>query len=230
MKNVRAKQYQTFRLLLYPDCATHVDVMAKLGTGYQYAAILHDKDPVLVDDDSEPEDISVNIDNPQLKKAHWHVVLRFPCKRSPSGVSKELGLPLNYIRGADTYRGACQYLIHFGQPSKYQYPLDDVFGSLVTDVAKFTRSSTEVSRVRKIVDFIDSSGPLDYSIVLRWCLDNNVYGDFRRMGSGVITLINIHNESFHDAHFVPGDKDIARAEWRGYLSGRFDEKHGAEPL
>jgi len=56
-----------FVAVLYPEDPTHAEAIEKLKQGgYNFAAILHDKD-VYEDGDHQGE----------LKKPHWHIVLRF---------------------------------------------------------------------------------------------------------------------------------------------------------
>lgn len=94
--NVKSR---TFCVLLYPDCENHVDALNFIRSNFSYAAILHDKD---VDDNGE------------LKKPHFHVVIRFDNPRYISSIVKELNIEPNYIRRCMSFDKALLYLIHYG--------------------------------------------------------------------------------------------------------------------
>ena len=68
---------RSFCILLYPDCSAHMDALNFIRQNYSYAAILHDKD---LDDNGE------------LKKPHFHVVIRFPNPRYVYSVIKQLNI------------------------------------------------------------------------------------------------------------------------------------------
>ena len=93
---------RSFCLLLYPDCKAHINALNFVRQNYSYAAILHDKD---LDDNGE------------LKKPHFHVVIRFSNPRYFSSVVKELNIEPNYIRRCFSFDKALMYLIHFGDVS-----------------------------------------------------------------------------------------------------------------
>ena len=97
-------------LLLYPDCESHVEAVKKIEKSYDYAMILHDKD---------------SDENGELKKPHWHIVLRFGQAVWSSAICKELGIEENYIEKPRSFDNALLYLVHFNDSDKYQYNPDD---------------------------------------------------------------------------------------------------------
>lgn len=184
-----------FCLLLYPDCEAHVAIMEQLETGgYKYAAILHDKD-IWQDNESEEHEAGT------FKKPHWHVVLKFEQARWVNAVCKELnGLESNYIQKCNSFDSALLYLVHDGLEEKYQYPFDSVFGNLAPALGKLLQSDDEGSRVLEIVRMIDQSpGKVGYREILVKACNNGLYGEFRRLGSGVKWLIDEHNEEIYQA-------------------------------
>lgn len=181
-----------YLLLLYPEDPTHVKAMELIETsGYQYCGILHNKDTWDVTDDDlgdhEPG---------SLKKPHWHLVIKFKQARWSTALETELGIAPNYIRKCNSLDASLLYLIHDGFPDKYQYEFTEVFGNLAPALAKLLVADDEGSRVLEIVKFIDDEqGFMTYRKALIMACENGLYGEFRRLGSGVKFLIDEHNAS-----------------------------------
>lgn len=191
-----------FIAVLYPDDPTHASAIQKLKEGgYNFAAALHDKD-VWADDPDDDCDESHDTRIPgQLKKPHWHVVIKFANPVWSLPLAKELGLKPNYIRYCKTLDGALAYLTHFNYPDKYQYDLDVVFGPLKTRVATLMRDDDESTRALTIFEMIRSSnGIVTYTEIFEKACKNGLYGDFRRMGNGVGWLITEHNREIEEQH------------------------------
>lgn len=207
-------------LVLYPEDPTHCVVMDKLKSGYQFCAILHDKDTYIAEDTDDVTKIGT------LKKPHWHVVLKFPQARWNTAVAQELGLAPNYLQRCNSYQGALLYLIHFGLPEKYQYSIDEVFGNLVKDLKKAMRSDDECSRIKLIVEFVDGSDYLTMKDLIQWSYENDLWDVLRRMGQYGIYLLNQHNEAYESSFSASADVDKARFDGfvQGHCAGREDRK------
>ena len=107
-----------FVAVLYPEDPAHVECMEKLNkNGYNFAAILHDKD---VYEDGEHEG--------ETKKAHWHIIVRFKNAVWNTAVAKELGIEPNYLEACKDGDSALLYLVHYGKEEKFQYEYEAVFG------------------------------------------------------------------------------------------------------
>ena len=199
-------------MLLYPDDPMHVECMAKLAQGgYTYAAILHDKDTWLEDENKEH-----NAGDP--KKPHWHIVLRTQNPRWRDSVADELGIKANYLERCTSRDAALLYLVHEGYPDKYQYDVADVFGSLKPNLEKLLADDDEGQRVVAIVNMIDQSpGRVRYREILLKACNAGLYGEFRRLGSGVKWLIDEHNEDFDIA--MNGNQGVAQSydEFQEYV-------------
>lgn len=212
-----------YRLLLYPDDPTHAECMRKLEAGgYKFAAILHDKD---VWEDGDEDKAEHEAGTP--KKAHWHVVIKFPTQKWSTALEKELGIKGNYIRKCDNFDGAMTYLVHEGFPNKYQYDFEQVFGPLAPALGKLLLEDDEGMRVLEIVRMIDQApGHVGYREILVKACNNGLYADFRRLGSGVKWLLDEHNEEvkseiIKDARPNSGAyaDAISQAEFRGFCIG-----------
>lgn len=172
-----------FVVELYPDNFEHMiacDVLDK--NGYQYSAIVHDKD-VQKDDPTQPV------------KTHWNVVLCFPRQRDLSVVARELGIEERWIEPARN-RVACErYLCHLDNPEKYQYDPADIFGPLADQVrAHYEGGKTEDDKVKALLFLLDTMpSPCTYrQFVVKAC-DAGLYGTLRRMGSLFRPIIDEHN-------------------------------------
>lgn len=223
-----------YRLLLYPDDPTHVECMQKLMEGgYRYAAIKHDCDK-WEDGDEDLGKHKVG----SKKKAHWHVVLNFPQARWSTALVKELGIKANYIRKCDNFDGALLYLVHEGYQEKYQYEFDKVFGPLAPALGKLLVDDDEGMRVLEIVRMIDDTpGVIGYRELLIKACNNGLYGEFRRLGSGIRWLIDEHNADV-EPQYTNGRKPTAgayenaksRARFEGFVQGHQEgikDKHNS---
>lgn len=168
-------------LLLYPEDDTHVKALEFIKRNYDYAYILHDRDP---DDDGV------------IKKEHWHVVLRFKQAVWNTAISKEIGITDNYIEKARNFENTLQYLIHYNDSDKYQYSLDDVQGPLKNRLAESIakQEKSEGEKVIEIIDYITSSKDrLTVTQLARYCAEKGLWSDFRRAGAIIIKIMEEHN-------------------------------------
>lgn len=200
-----------FRILLYPDDPTHKAAFDSLSAaGYNFGACLHDKD---IEDDGS------------LKKAHWHVVLRFKNPIYSTSLASQLGIAHNYILPCDNFDNALKYLIHDGWPEKYQYDIEAVSGPLRTRLASIVADVDESTRALNIFYIIHNSpGLVTYTEIFKKACDSGLFGDFRRMGSGVMALIKDHNEAVASAWRAEADaehfeKVLDSMLFRSYCNG-----------
>ena len=205
-----------FCAVLYPEDETHVAAIEKLKSGgYNFAAILHDKD---VYEDGEHKG--------ETKKPHWHVVVRFKNAVWNTAIAKELGIQPNYLEACANVDSALLYLVHFGNEDKFQYEYEAVFGPLRVRLSTLLAEPDEGARVLNLVDIVDNApGPIGYSELIKKAVAAGIYADLRRMGSIAVRLVNEHNyecyrelqhnsgvsqdfESFRGFLAFTGDRDI----------------------
>ena len=122
MENFRSKN---FNLVLYDEDKTHKKAIDYIIKNYDYAMILHDKD---FNDDGE------------IKKPHYHIVIRFPNARWNTALANELEITENYIEECRSLKRSLLYLIHYYDENKYQYQLNDVEGSLKRRLEEIIKS------------------------------------------------------------------------------------------
>lgn len=182
MKNIEKFRNRNFRLELYPDDATHVKALEKIKNEYDYAAILHDKD---VKEDGE------------LKKPHYHVVLKFKNPRWNTALADDLGITENYIMKCDNFIKALQYLIHYNDLDKYQYSIEEVFGIFKKQLFKSIQNDgkDENQKASELFDFIEQYDDfLDIPTFGRYCQSVGMWDVFRRATMIFIKTIDRHNE------------------------------------
>lgn len=170
-----------FMLVLYPDDFNHIIAMDILKRdGYQFSAILHDKD---VDKEGN------------LKKEHYHYVVCFPRQKDLSALSNELGIKANYIEPVRNRQYAERYHIHADDPDQFQYDPTCIFGPLADRVrAHVASGETEEDKVKSLLILLDSMPvPCTYRQFLVACCDANLYSVFRRMGAVLRHLMDEHN-------------------------------------
>lgn len=216
MSNPEKFRDRKFVAVLYPEDTTHAECMEKLKAGgYNFAAILHDKD-VYEDGDHAGE----------LKKPHWHIVVRFKNAVWNTAIAKELGITPNYLEACKDVDASLLYLVHFGNEEKAQYNYEEVFGPLRLKLATLLSDTDEGTRILNIVDIVESSpGPISCSELLKKAVAAGLYADLRRMGHLATCLVREHNyeiyyqsqnntgvaqdfDKFNDFLAFTGDKDI----------------------
>lgn len=191
MSNTYADKYRNFAMVLYPNEDTsHLFCMNTLHSrGYNYCSIVHEND-VWSENDKLPEGVKVG----DKKKSHTHVIVKFNSARYVEPLASELGIKSNYVEPVRNLKNALLYLVHDGYPEKFQYDVSEVTGPLRFELEKHLVSEDESARIIKIIDLIDSMPvPCSYRKLLLAVCNNGLYGDFRRMGVGVKSLLEEHN-------------------------------------
>lgn len=186
-----------FVMVLYPEDPAHVAAIEKLKSGgYNFAAILHDKD---------------TLESGELKKPHWHVVVRFKNACWNTAIAKELGITPNYLEACKDVDASLLYLVHFGNEDKFQYEFEEVFGPLKVRLATLLAEPDEGARVLTIVDIVDRSpGPIGYSELIKKAVAAGVYADLRRMGSIGVALVREHNDDCYKELVDRGESNDTR--------------------
>lgn len=125
---------------------------------FDYAMILHDKD---------------TLENGELKKPHYHVVIHFKNARYKKAIAKYLGIEENYITGCDL-KAQLRYLVHYDNEDKYQYDLEEVEGTL----KKLFLNYIEVNKknmsieIKDIIKGIEENKIITIKDLMLWGCDN----------------------------------------------------------
>lgn len=184
------KRFRTIGLVLWPQDKTHLLALDYIRHNFEnYIYILHDKD--------------FN-ENGEIKKEHYHVILRFSNQKTLSSLSKKLNIGENNFYEIKSFTGQLRYLIHYDDDDKYQYDVSDLKGTLYM-LSKFKQSlkssQDEISEVSLIYEFIDTNHITDLKLLLDYVLENNLYSSFRRnytMFKDLLFLNGKETMSFND--------------------------------
>lgn len=184
-------------LLLYPDNEQHAQAIEKIKQSYDYAMILHDKDTWTEEDEKKNPDHKAG----EVKKAHYHVVLRFQQAVWSSAICKNLGIEQNYIEDVKKFDNALQYLIHYNDNDKVQYSVDDVKGNLKTKLVESINKveKSEGEKVVELIEFINEyDGILTVTEFASYCAMNGYWAEFRRSGAIFCKIIDEHNMKYRE--------------------------------
>ena len=179
---------RTIAFLLYPDDLTHLKAMDIIKSSYDHVAILHDKDCD---------------ENGVIKKAHWHVILRFKNATWNSAICKELGIDINYSEQIRNFDNSMMYLIHYNDSDKYQYDISEVFGTFknrLVDILNH-QNKNEGEKVLELIEFIETYPKnirLSVTTFSRFCASNGYWSEFRRSASIFCRIIEERNSSYND--------------------------------
>ncbi len=224
---------RTFDLLLYDEDETHKDALKKLDTGYKYIAIKHDKD-TWSDDDKLPDGVQVG----DLKKAHWHVIVRFPQARWDTAVAKELGIARNYLEKCVSYEGSLLYLVHRGYPDKFQYDPDECIGNLIKDLEKALDCDLDLNeRVMSLLSMLNEREYWDELSFIEEACKRGRVSEALRLSGLISRFIWLHNEK-NNLSRCPGSGAYADAVEQhgfrnfveGYACGSKDKFTPPSPL
>ena len=117
---------------------------------------LHDKD--------------VNPDG-EMKKPHYHIVLRYSSNKSYSQVCKDI----EYFNGSipqkiKSMKGQLRYLVHADNADKFQYQQSDILVIGGWDISQYF-TLTQVDRhnyIAEMMDFVDDNGIMEFNGLLRY--------------------------------------------------------------
>lgn len=171
-------------LLLYPDNEQHVKALEIITQSYDNAYILHDKD---VNEDGE------------IKKAHWHVIIRTSNPTWSSAICKELSIEEKFIEQVKKFDNALQYLIHYNDTDKAQYSQEEVKGNLKSRLKESInkQEKSEGEKVVELIEYIENyDGYISMTDFAKYCATNGYWSEFRRSGAIFTKIIDEHNRMY----------------------------------
>lgn len=162
-------------VLLYPEQTEHINAYNIIKANYSFASIVHDRD---INEDGE------------LKKVHMHVIIRLQNTQENSSLAKNLGIREGLVCNILSLKGSLEYLIHFNNPDKYQYPLDCVYGDLKPTLIDFINSGIpECERFKQLLYLINNEKPTTTYQLTMLCVENGYYDLLRKNSYLLIQLI-----------------------------------------
>jgi hypothetical protein len=155
---------RNWTLIVYPDSAPENwrEVIEKLHCP-SFISPLHDKDILPT---GEP------------KKPHWHVVLCFKGKKSIrqiQAISDQLsGVHIDWEHCAvGDLSGMVRYLVHFDDPNKAQYSIDEIESCGGADVlTHFSQASDVDEAVGEMMDWLNEQGITSFAALSRYARQN----------------------------------------------------------
>lgn len=195
---------RNFRLEVYEDWEENEelglhdsgDVLNNIRKYSKYIGIRHDKDEWNYLDVEEKKDYceSRNIKVGDLKKPHYHFVIKFENARFRNTIAKELGMPSKFIIPSYNYRKDVEYLIHLNEDDKHLYDVNEAFGTLVIDLKKFiNKNIQEEDKSNMILDLILSRDNWNMYYLLREVNRLGLYSTFRSGYSLYRDIFEEHN-------------------------------------
>lgn len=176
---------RNWTMLLYPDDPEHVKVMERLEQGYNYCAILHDKDCWTPADELENSLHLAGV----LKKAHYHVVLQFTNARYKNALCADLGVANNYVDKVGDINKMSAYLLHSDNPEKFQYDKSELFGPLTGKVCRLMVDKDEDIQILAIIDQLEGTHcKWPFPDFIRWVCSAGYWSTYRRSASTVKDL------------------------------------------
>ena len=190
-----------FRLLLYPEDETHAKALEHIRRNYDYALICHNRDPD---------------ENGEIKKAHYHVVIRVDGQNAiwNTSLAKDLEITPNYIRKCSNLDRALMYLIHYNEPDKVQYKVTEVSGTLVKRLKQAIAKDdkTEQEKVAELIEVINNvNGKIRFTDVVNCALAKGYYDVIRRASGAFMKLVDEHNQLFDLINSCQVDENLN--EW-----------------
>lgn len=186
-------------LLLYADNEAHIEALDKISKSYDYAAIQHDKDTWTAEDEAKNPEHKAG----ELKKPHFHIVLRTQNATWNTALCKELGIEEKFCEQAKNTDNALQYLIHYNDTDKATYSIDEVFGTMRTKLVESINKNekSEGEKVVELIQFIEEfDGRLRVTDFATYCAKNGYWAEFRRSGAIFCKMIEEHNENAQKHH------------------------------
>ena len=192
---------RNFRIEVYEDWENFNQVQEFINKNYlQFIGIRHDKDVWTLQQYSEKKEYcdERGIVAGQLKKPHWHYVIKFNNPRYRFTIAKELGINERFVLPCNNYRKAVEYLIHLNEDDKIEYSVDNCIGSLVLDLKKFIQGRIyEEDKSNEIIDLIIDHKSWLLPDLMKEINKRGLYSTFRQGWSIYKVILEEHNTGIY---------------------------------
>lgn len=142
-------------------------------------------------------------------KPHTHVLVLCTARQMNS-IEKQTGIAKHRIEVLRSYDASLAYLVHANHPDKYQYDIDQIKGTLLTEQQidniinvrkkaneKRTEENARDFGLATILEFISTTKACSFTTVTKFCIENGLVSVLRSFGyiiSQVIRETNSRNE------------------------------------
>ena len=153
----------TWTFLVYPDSAPAdwINLLKNLHVPFIISP-LHDKD---VKDETTGE----------LKKPHYHCIVRFRSKKSFSQIKEAICDKINspIPQPVVDFPMMVRYLVHLDDPDKYQYNIEDIqtYGNIDVMEYIYDKKDYQYEVLKEILDFCQKFDVQEYSTILNYAKD-----------------------------------------------------------
>lgn len=176
---------------LYPENDKHNEILSKLYNGYNFIGVLHDRD--IYEDDNE----ELGHKKGDLKKPHYHIILKFENARYKSALSNELELEENLIQKLSSYKSYLIYMTHRDYPQKAQYDIEEFFGSLKLEAIKELGTNSESNQFFEILNYIKFQNKyIKFQDISEFVFQYGYYSTYRRAFPIIKEHIIEHNAEY----------------------------------
>lgn len=176
-----------FSFILYEEDKEQMNSMKYITEHFMYARILHDNDKE---------------ETGEIKKPHYHVIISVGKNpRNRKAISKEVGIKENYIEGCNKEK-MLLYLIHYNNPEKTQYDIEEVDGELQKDLIKIIESKTS-NQKDKLEVILNKIYIENYNLaqMVDYCIQNNYYEVLKQNQYLITKLITERNYNNVDKRY-----------------------------
>ena len=155
----------TWTFLVYPDSAPAdwINLLKNLHVPFIISP-LHDKD---VKDETTGE----------LKKPHYHCIVRFRSKKSFSQIKEAICDKINspIPQPVVDFPMMVRYLVHLDDPDKYQYDKEDikVYGDIDVNEYIYSKKEYQFEMLKEILDFCEKYDIQEYSTIVNYAKDEH---------------------------------------------------------
>lgn len=144
----------------------------------------------------------------EQKKLHTHFVLEYPSARFYNSVLDDLEdfEFRQFLEPCKNLKAACRYLIHADHLEKYQYPIEDLFGteSLKQKAIKWCTEKPEVSNdeaLEAIINFIQTyyfMEKLTLQTLFSFCISHNYLKAYKFYYQMIKDIVNERNNCINE--------------------------------
>lgn len=178
---------RVFFIELYPDSESYNcnDLLKVVESFPEYAYILHDMD--------------VKIETGEMKKPHYHCVIRTNPSLLSTIQNKFKGLSLQFIEVSHEFKWCIRYLVHLDDSEKFQYPPENIHSN-ITDLLLYLRVQPEWFFVNEMINLRADGKP--WKEIFNYSCQNGCYDVFRR-NLGIIQLVSsdAFSQEFKDTEY-----------------------------
>lgn len=151
----------TWTFLVYPESAPHnwTEILKDLHVSF-IVSPLHDKDVK---------------DTGELKKPHYHCIIKFRTKKSYKQVKNDVCDKINgpIPQPVADFSMMIRYLVHMDDPQKYQYNKEDIqiYGNIDVKEYLYDKREYQYEILKEILDFCQKYDIQEYSTILNYAKD-----------------------------------------------------------